>query len=274
MQRLLIVVPMKKVFWIMLAALVIASGAWAQGTVTRGPLEFTFNGDIAGPTAGNANLLWNGVDQLHQLWFWYRCVGDPFETPLPVPDDQVYDQANGIVFLTWNNICGAGLQGLVFLRDCSSDFCSLGGQGPWGEVIAEYDPIPGAGFLGGAESLFVYFDFDVNGTAGSDTAVSLIGGGFGPPGMHIRDGGTTIDAFAFPDVDRQVTPFPDLRDALNDAGLTNLDGSGLPFVPGDFTGAWQGPLPDPGGGFAVNRSIFVDGFEFGNTSAWSSQVPP
>ena len=49
MQRLLIVVPMKKVFWVMVAALVIASGAWAQGTVTRGPLVFTFNGDIAGP---------------------------------------------------------------------------------------------------------------------------------------------------------------------------------------------------------------------------------
>ena len=92
--------------------------------------------------------------------------------------------------------------------------------------------------------------------------------------MHIHDGGTTIDAFAFPGVDRQVTAFPVLRDALNDAGLTNLDGTGLPFAPADFTGAWQGPLPDPGGAFAVNRSIFVDGFEFGNVSAWSSQVPP
>ena len=104
------------------------------------------------------------------------------------------------------------------------------------------------------------------------------------PGFRLPlDAGPDVDGhtgqlgavdLAFPGVDRQVTAFPVLRDALNDAGLTNLDGTGLPFAPADFTGAWQGPLPDPGGAFAVNLSIFIAGFEFGNTSEWSSQVPP
>ncbi|MCP4249502.1 MAG: hypothetical protein GY778_20870, partial [bacterium] len=144
---------MKKLVWITLSALVIASGAWAQGTVTRGPLELTFNAGIADPVAANADLLWNGVDQLGQLWFWVRCAGETMETPAPVPDEQEY-QANGIVFLTWFNLCSGLAAAEVHLRDCSTDVCTGGEPGAWGEIVVSFLQFT-------ADATFVYFDFDV-----------------------------------------------------------------------------------------------------------------
>ncbi len=251
---------MKKLVWIVLAALLSASGAWAQGTITRGALELTFNADIDNPSAGNVDLLWNGVDQLSQLWFWYRCDGDTMETPVPLPLTQEYG-TNGIASLVWTNLCPPLIAAAeIQLRDCSTDVCAGGGRGPWGEVVVQF-------LLFGAEMTYMYFDFDVGGDAGSDVAAAL-----GTAGIHVRDGDTTADAEVFTNplaTALQVTPFSALRDALNNASATDLDGSGLPFGPGDFTGAFA---REDGvtALISVDRTIFVDGFESGDTLSWSS----
>ena len=245
---------------IALVALLSASGVWAQGTVSRGALEFTFNADIANPSAGNVDLLWNGVDQLSQLWFWYRCDGDMMETPVPAPDQQEYG-TNGIVSLVWGALCPPLIAAAeIQLRDCSTDVCAGGGRGAWGEIVVQF-------LLFGAEATYMYFDVDVGGDAGSDVATAL-----GSAGIHVRDGGASVDAEVFNlplETALQAAPFPALRDALNDGAPTDLDGGGLPFGPGDFTGAFA---REDGvtALISIDRTIFADGFESGDTVSWSS----
>jgi len=85
-------------------------------------------------------------------------------------------------------------------------------------------------------SLFNYVDFDVSATAGGDSAswfdqANNI--------MNIVDGANTVQYQGLGANAYQVQPFATLRTALTDAGITNLNNTGLPFGPGDFTGAFQ-----------------------------------
>jgi hypothetical protein len=93
--------------------------------------------------------------------------------------------------------------------------------------------------LGGSPldiSLFNYTDFDVSATAGGDSGVWL-----DQPNdiMKITDGANFaeyrgVDADAY-----QVTAFATLRGLLTNTVINNLNNTGLPFGPGDFTGGFQ-----------------------------------
>ncbi len=253
---------MKKIVGIMLVGLATAFGASAQGTITRGPLEFTFNANMANPLAGNADLVWNGVDQLFQLWFWYRCPGDSAETPMPAPDVENYNQQDALILQGWWDICGYQTTLNINIYDCSSDSCFGGGSGPWWQIrvyVFHSDPAVQTAF-------FIYSDFDVAGTPENDMASSA-----DSPDISVRDGGTIINIVA-PYQLSQVTAWPVLRDALNDVSLTDLDGTGLPFGPADFTAAFQREN-DNAMYFSFGNLPFSDTFESGDASAWSTVVP-
>lgn len=118
------------------------------------------------------------------------------------------------------------------------------------------------------------------------TWTGLAGGAFNAvEAANITDGGTAgsgADAF-------RVAAYPVLRDLLNDASITNLDNSGLPFAPGDFSAAYQWTIEIAPGdfqglevSFSVNSSlrcleavvgVFCDRFESGDTSYWSAVAP-
>jgi hypothetical protein len=271
----------RKTALVMVFVTLSASGALAQGTVTDGALTFTFNADIAGPFAGNANLAWEGVDQLYQWWWWYRINGDAFETPMPVPDTQYY---NGqFVILEWTDVDGRGFDATlqVYIGDCRVPFsCYYIGQGAYGLATSFFsltNQNPGPLDF----ELFVYADIDVAGSSADDSADSL---SFFSTEHTISISeanksvvfNTTLDQVAF-----KVTPFEDLRNDLTDADVDDLDGSGLPFAPGDFTGAFQFGVQVGAGetviflsDFYINFPFFADSFEIGNTSNWSDTVPP
>ncbi|MEM7352358.1 MAG: hypothetical protein AAF657_16270 [Acidobacteriota bacterium] len=254
--------------------LLCASMAGAQGVVTKGPLEFEFNADIAGATSGNADLRLDTVDQLFQYWYWYRIAGDTAETVFPVPDTQ--DYTGSIATLTWDDVNGDGFAAelVVDVRDCSIPGDCLA-TSPGGNVLTSLTLTNNSGASLDIQ-VFTYFDFDVAGSAAADAAA--LGNVFGPS-IGIDDGATHVDVLTF-NRDLQVTVFADIRDELNDTDVDNLDGSGLPFGPADFTAALQEQEVIPAAGVATLTEgifldtgiLFVDGFETGDTSLWSAVV--
>jgi len=265
----------QKSLGILVLVTLVASGALAQGTVTDGALEFTFNSDIAGPTAGNANLLWEGVDQLFQSWWWYRIAGDTFETPLPVPDSQ--DYTSPWVTLEWTDVDGRGFDVRVqaWVADCRNPgSCFDVGEGAYGLVLfyVQVDnPNPSPLEI----ELFAYNDLDVAGSAGTDSAERQPF--FNTNNIVVSDGATDVGFYSNPETQYQVTPWQDLRTELNDTDVDNLDGSGLPFASGDFTGAYQFSLSIPANdltilttGLYVNFPFFASGFDIGSTAGWAS----
>lgn len=96
-------------------------------------------------------------------------------------------------------------------------------------------------------ALFNYADFDIGATAGGDSATGDINS------ITIVDGANSavfsaVNASAF-----QVSAFATVRGLLLDANVNDLNNTGLPFGPGDFTGAFQWNLTiDPG------ATVFVE----------------
>ncbi len=83
-------------------------------------------------------------------------------------------------------------------------------------------------------ALFNFADYDVGGTAGTDSAIQL-------GNIHqITDGSNVVQHRGVGRDLFQVTAFNALYSTvLTDVGLDDLNDTGLPFGPGDYTGAFQ-----------------------------------
>lgn len=270
-------------------ALIAASPALAQGTISSGDAQFVRTAS-SWDSSPEANL--RGVslpftdDHLYEFGWWYRVAGDTQETPFPFPDSQSYnaDQSD----LSWNNVGGRGL----FSATESAGIASSGGNGRvyvWLDIynLSAVNPL--------TLEIFNLADFDLQPTTSNDTARLVE---WTPLGiLQLNDAGTNFAQYA---ASRQsgwpihyvVRPFgaTDVGAMLSDAAITNFDDSGTPFGPGDFTAGWQFSLTVAPGGtghvtlyFRVNLAyncslnsgtgIFCDGLELGNTTIWSAAVP-
>jgi hypothetical protein len=192
--------------------------------------------------------------------------------------------------LTWADVNGRGFAAslIVVVTDCSDPFVDC--------LVSGFGDLEGPGSLNASLvvtnltsgtvdiEMFGYADLDLAGSSLGDTA-ELLPTRFGP--RHtVREGGTTSVTFAVDDLTApfRATLFGVLRDALNDADVDDLDGSGFPLGPADVTIAVQvsrtlGPAGSSGDDAALNMALeldwpfFLDGFESGNTSVWSSSFP-
>lgn len=107
-------------------------------------------------------------------------------------------------------------------------------------------------------AMFHYLDIDFAGTAGSDAA-SLTGPNqifitdtvAGAPFNTMRAYYESAAADSF-----QCTGFATLRAILSDTVVNNLSGIGLPFGPGDWTGAYQFNRTIPVGGSTTASVVF------------------
>lgn len=94
-------------------------------------------------------------------------------------------------------------------------------------------------------SLFNYLDYDISGTAGGDSAIwqdqaNNI--------MRISDGANFGEYQGVGANAWQVTPWSTLRTNLSDADIDNMNNTGLPFGPGDWTGGFQWNVAVAAGG--------------------------
>lgn len=207
----------------------LSSAALAQGTITSASANY-----VVGPTPWDitpgADFTGVGTgDQVFEAGWFFRIEGDAQESFFPAPDTQ--DYVGDTATITWVNIGGRNLAVVKTLVISSA-------AADQGETISEVAVTNNTG----AEitlHLFHAVDFDVNGSAGADSATlvtpnSLMQVTDATQGMCEYRGVSAVNYAV-----RAWNSSTDVFALLNDASVGDLDNTGLPFGPGDFTGAYQ-----------------------------------
>ena len=225
-----------------LAGLTLTGAAFGQlgtgGTITAGNMVFTTgdsptsNTATAGPSANLRSTGPAGTNHMFEMWWWYRLAGDNREFNLGNAATSV-TIGSSILRMTFNQPnFSAVLQYQVVSTGVDSGFLrsTLSITNTSGAAISL--------------SLFNYTDLDVNNTAAGDSAVQLA-----PNFMRVSDPATTYTlAFSGVGADAyQVGSWPSIRNLLTNNVVDNLNNTGLPFGPGDYTAAFQFGAPSPTG---------------------------
>lgn len=267
----------------LLSALLPRGGA-AQGSVSDGDASFGY-GDFATDACGSDRVdfvpgtVGGAPDVAWAIWWWVGVDGQA-ESPLPTPSAQSYDDDTATLdFEALGGAVGLTARLIGTVRDGVEV-----NQATWFETLTITNATGGPIEL----DVFHYADIEAGGTFASDEAVNPDP----TDSSWIRVTDPAVPDFfedyraAQPDA-FEVSPYSSLCSLLQDALPTELDDSGLPFGPGDFTAAfeWRGRLLEDGASIEFLTAvgideptlpglIFQDAFESGDTMRWSSQAPP
>lgn len=96
-------------------------------------------------------------------------------------------------------------------------------------------------------NLYAYTDIDVAAFGGDDSAIQMAG--YANGNTRVSDASGIVFWLGSNFTSWQCSAWPTLRDAILTTA-TNLNNSGLPFGPGDYSGAFQWTLTIPAGGTA------------------------
>lgn len=228
---------MRKITLIAIVASV-ASLSFGQAVINSGTSQFGWtsatDANISGATVrtgtgGGTSVVYsaNGsADQLFQNWWWYRVNGvNAREFALSNMTSKVvsgnsmtlnYAEPEGfsteLRYTITNSAAGALVTGTAFITNTGSSALDM--------------------------SFFNYMDFDMDGF-GNDTATLVSDN----PSMLMLIGDSTdlinVEYRALDGVAYQVGDFPSVRNLLTDANVNDLNNSGLPYGPGDFSAANQ-----------------------------------
>ncbi len=215
------------------------------GTVTDGAITYGYNGFGGTDAAGTDFTGASAGDDLFESWWFFRAAGDTQEFPFPDPDTATY--AGNTVTLSWADVGGRGLFSAQLVEVISD------GGGPSGSMLGTMtltDLGSGTQF-----DAFYFADIDLGGSFGGDNA-TISGSDF----ISLTEGADTGEFRAGGPNAAQALAFPGLDPILSDAVVDNLDGSGFPFGPGDFTGAfqWSGLTLAAGGSVILQASIAIN----------------
>ena len=219
----------------------------AGGTVTDQAVSLTYSAShwSALPAANLTGVDATG-DPVYQTGWWYRAEGDTREYPLPPPDVEDYSPTGRITAI-WNNLDGKGFR----VSELTSVLDHEGPSGGFHVSVSVTNNNATAKLF----TLFHFLDMDLAATAAGDSGLAWT-----PAFLEFADSGRQLAYRAAYASQYQVAAHPALRDALNDAAVTNLAGSGLPFGPGDATAAFQfGPVslsPGSSTSFAEVAALF------------------
>ena len=89
------------------ALMLLASQAWAQGTISDPPATFTrpISAFDASPAAMFEGVSTDPMDShVFETGWWFRIAGDTQETVFPTPSAQSY--VNDTSVITWNEVAG------------------------------------------------------------------------------------------------------------------------------------------------------------------------
>ncbi|MBK8913431.1 MAG: hypothetical protein IPM64_02320 [Phycisphaerales bacterium] len=222
-----------------LAAASLAAGLAATAsaqTITHGDSTFTMpTANTTGATVrtgtigGTSSVLIAGgdtLDQLFQQWWWYRVNG------VNAREFALSNRTSNIAVgneLTLHYSEPEGLNAVVRYRLI---------DGPNSPATCQ---VIGTVLLSTTSSMpldvsfFGYIDLDMAGSA-NDSAVFVA-----PGQLRVTDGSTGVFGEVFAPTANlyQVMAFSTLRGLLTDADIDSLNNTGVPFGPGDFTGAVQ-----------------------------------
>lgn len=206
--------------------------SWAIGSITDGDVTFayptSFNSSAGNTVNANFNVETAG-DHLYETWWFYRVSGATGESALRAPDLETY--SGNYALLEWTDVDGTG-------RFDATLELAVFDPGTGGQLFQELT-VQNVTATPLTLDIFHYADFDAGGTWQNESATLVSAG----PDieMAISDGSTLdqvpwigygADAF-------EVTTWNALLGDLTDGATTNLANGGLPYGPGDFTGAFQ-----------------------------------
>jgi hypothetical protein len=248
-----------------------APAAFAQGTITSGGASYALTASHF-DTSPETNFTGVGTgDYLFESGWWFRIEGDTAETVFPAPTTQNY--TGDTATINWTNLGGRNFN-VTKTHVLTS---AAAGQGEVATTLTVTNTSAQTITL----HLFHMNDFDVNGSAAGDSAVSVDGN---PNYIRINDATTGQAEYRAPGaVGHLVLPFAaasDVAAQLSNATVTNFTNTGLPFGPGDITAGFQWtlvlgpgqPPPRPGevderGGPPPASSATIRVFQAGNTTA-------
>lgn len=227
---------------LILAALGAALPAQAPFNLTDGNASFglTSYATSATDAGGYGNFAANGTDHLYQN-SWYYCVsGDTRGSAFNSSNGQLVvtpHQDGRSASMDWANVDG---------RNFAAQLVScVYSTGPTTGVCTQTMAITNNTGVALGITVYNYCDFDVSASPGSDSAQQVQNGT--PGHQMITDGTTNATVYFLADafVGHEVASFAGLRaNILAGQGGTcyPLTNAGLPFGPGDYTGAYQWSL--------------------------------
>ena len=165
------------------------------------------------------------LDNVFNDWWWFRTGADTREFQIANATSRVLSGSNQV---TYGYNLTSGLTGQLSY--------TLTGF-PGGARVDQRWSIFNPGNNAVQVNMFHYVDFDLSGAAGAHTAALTTPNQrmevfHAPSGKGADWWGVGASAY-------QVTSFATLRGLLTNTAINDLNNTGLPFGPGDFTGAYQ-----------------------------------
>lgn len=193
----------------------------------------TQDGD--GSPVGVQAFVVDGVDHLHEQWFWYRIGQTTAEAPIHTlnqvgitASDTNFDPGLDTLNVTYADPAGAFRISITYTLEGG-----LAGSGV--ATLAEGIRIENLTSQALDFHFFQYSDFDLAGDSSNDTVVITNNN----TAVQSKPSGTLTETVVTTAADRiQADVFSVLRDSLNDAGTTTLNNVAS-FGPGDATWAFQ-----------------------------------
>lgn len=208
-----------------------ASPALAIGTITDGAVTFGYTNDFNTTFGNTVDTQFVGAatgDLTWESWWFFRVSGDGRESAFATPDLESY--VGSISHLNWSDPGGAGLFSAVLDAEVLDTGVGMGN-------LFQNLNISNTGVSDLTIDIFHYTDLDVGNSFGADDAALVAN----PDAIEISvlDGADSAPIIAYGADAFQVTPWRTLLQNLTNGNVDNLDDSGLPFGPGDFTTAFQ-----------------------------------
>ncbi len=213
-------------------------------TLTAGGASYVIPAASHYDTTQTSNLTGVGTgDYVFEDGWWFRANAATQESFFPAPSTTTCAGAAGTI--TWTDV------GTLGLFSATNTLALTSAAANTGELILTMSITNLSAVNPLTLALFHGVDFDVNGSAGTDSATLLNANNY----MSITDVGTAeYRAFNPPADAFLVRPFAattDVFGVLGDTAITNFDNSGLPATNFDFTGAYQWNLTIPPSGTAA-----------------------
>ena len=216
---------------IALTVLVFPVSSHAIGTIVDGSVTFGYTNDFNTSFGNTVDTQFIGAatgDLTWESWWFFRVSGDGRETAFGAPDSESYTGSIGR--LDWADPGAAGLFSAALDLEVLDTGVGMGN-------LFQNLRVTNTGISDLTIDIFHYTDLDVGNSFGADSATLLAN-----PGaieISVLDGTDSAPIIAYGADAFQVTPWRSLLRSLTDGNVDDLDNSGLPFGPGDYTGAFQ-----------------------------------
>jgi hypothetical protein len=245
--------PIQRTALAFVLTVVVTGPAVAQvgGTLTDGAAVYVQQDaptqeSLASPSGAVFKSESTTPNQLFQNWWYYRVLGDtheyPFGTYARSAGGQIAGSSNysgNVATYNWTDSDASSAT-----RFTATYVTTLNHGAQTGTAtLSQSMQISNPGVNALTITLFNYADLDVNGSNPNDTDVAT--GGINA--ITDVDGPWQVVHSAVGASAYQVSTFSTIRNFLLDGNINNLNDTGLPFGPGDYTGAFQWNLTIPAG---------------------------